>query len=102
MTRLLYSLFTFDCETSHENFQIVKFADDTTASGYILNNDESDYRDQVDSVASWCNENDLLLNVNKTKELIVDFRRKANVKAPLIIQGTNVEIVNSFLFPVNF
>ncbi len=40
----------------------------------------------------------LLLNVEKTKEIIVDFRKKQHRHTPLIINNTVVEIVSSVKF----
>lgn len=39
----------------------------------IKDNSQSAYREEVDHLAMWCNETNLLLNTNKTKELILDF-----------------------------
>ena len=59
--------------------------------------DESEYRDQVNKHINWCNDNNLELNVNKTKEMIVDFRRKkSSPPSPLVIDGKTVEIVQHF------
>ena len=67
--------------------------------GVITNSDESEYRDQVNKHISWCNDNNLELNVNKTKEMIVDFRRKkSSSPSPLVIDGRTVEIVQHFKF----
>ena len=71
---LLYSLFTHDCVAMHVSNSIIKFADDTTIVGLITNNDETSYREEVRALGEWCQENNLSLTVNKTKELIVDFR----------------------------
>ena len=60
--------------------------------------DESFYRDQVNGIVSWCDENDLCLNVQKTKEMIVDFRIKKDPLSPLLINGTVVDQVDSFKF----
>ena len=49
---------------------IIKFADDTTVVGLITNNDETVY-EEVMALAEWGQENDISLNVNKTKGLIV-------------------------------
>ncbi|KAI5106658.1 gastrula zinc finger protein XlCGF28.1-like [Silurus meridionalis] len=47
----------------------------------------------------WCQENNLLLNVSKTKELIVDFSTKRRRSyQPLNISGTPVERVDSFRY----
>ncbi|KAI3359959.1 hypothetical protein L3Q82_013840 [Scortum barcoo] len=72
---LLYSLFTHDCVATHSSNTIVKFADDTTVIGLITGDDETAYREEVRALTSWCQDNNLHLNVSKTKELIVDFRR---------------------------
>ena len=53
----------------------MKFADDTTVSGFITNNDEVLYRKQVDDTVEWGDDNDLILNIPKTKEMIIDFRK---------------------------
>ena len=42
-----YSLFTYDCAACHKSTQILKFADDSTVIGLIMNTVESEYRDQV-------------------------------------------------------
>ncbi|KAI4894189.1 hypothetical protein NFI96_000432 [Prochilodus magdalenae] len=54
--------------------------------------------EEVDRLAEWCDTNNLLLNAEKTKEIIVDFRRNADSHPPLHIKGTAVERVNSFKF----
>jgi hypothetical protein len=50
----------------------------------------------VRSLVEWCQEINLYLNVNKTKELIVDFRKKQWAHALVHIDGTTVEKVESF------
>ena len=59
---------------------------------------EFEYRDKVNKLISWCNGNNLELNVNKTKEMIVDFRRKKSSLSPLGVDGRTVEIVQHFKF----
>ena len=41
----------------------------------ITNNDKTAYR-EVRALGVWCHENNLSLNVNKTNEMIVDFRKQ--------------------------
>jgi len=95
---MLYSILTYDCVALYENTVVVKFADDTTVCGLISQNDETNYRAQVESTVSWCSENNLTLNVAKTKEIIIDFRKNKNDKLPLIINDQNVEVVRNFKF----
>ncbi len=99
LSPLLYSLYTHDCVSSHSSTSIVKFADDTVVLGFISNNDETVYLDEVERLTSWCQHNCLSLNVSKTKELIVDFRkRQQRPYTPLMISGTPVERVSSFKY----
>ena len=74
LSPLLYSLFTHDCVAMHASKSIIKFADATTVVGLITNNDETAYREEVRALEVWCQENNFSLNVNKSKEMIVDFR----------------------------
>jgi hypothetical protein len=67
LSPLLYSLF---------NHEYIKFLDDTTIVGQITKNDETAYREEARAMAEWCPEKNLSLNISKTKELIVDFRKK--------------------------
>ncbi len=99
LSPLLYSLYTHDCVSSHSSTSIVKFADDTVVLGLVSNNDEAAYLDEVERLTSWCQDNCLSLNVSKTKELIVDFRkRQQQPYTPLMISGTPVERVSSFKY----
>ena len=74
LSLLLYSLFTHDCMVEHNSNNIIKFADDTTVVGLITGNVETAYREEVRDLAVWCQ--DLSLNVIKTKEIIMDYRKK--------------------------
>ena len=65
LSPLLCSLFTHDCVDMHASNSIIKFADDTTMVGLITNN----------ALGVWCHANNLTLNVSKTTEMIVDFRK---------------------------
>ncbi len=99
LSPLLYSLYTHDCVSSHSSTSIIKFADDTVVLGLISNNDETAYLDEVERLTSWCQDNCLSLNVSKTKELIVDFRKRHLLPyTPLMISGTSVERVSSFKY----
>ncbi len=82
LSPLLYSLYTHDCTATHSSNVIVKFADDTTVIGLITDNDETAYREEVSTLTKWCQENHLSLNIDKTKELVVDYRRQSREHTP--------------------
>ena len=72
---------------------MVKFADDTSLSGLIQEGDSS-YREAVEELIEWCDRNYLDLNVTKTKELVINFRRAKVNMDPIVIRGQPVEITN--------
>ena len=96
LSPLLYSLFTHDCVAKHDSNTIIKFTDDTTVVSLITNDDET--REEVRDLAVWCPDNNFSLNVSKTKELIVDHRKRQAKQAPINIDRAVVEGVESFKF----
>ncbi|KAK3559175.1 hypothetical protein QTP86_005071 [Hemibagrus guttatus] len=98
LSPLLFTLLTHDCAAMHSSNHIIKFANDTTMVGLISKNDESAYREEVPRQTAWCEDNNLSLNMEKMKEMVVDFRRTQSDYSPLNINGSNVEIVKSTKF----
>ena len=56
--------------------------------------DETAYR-EVRDLAVWSQDNTLSLNVIKTKEIIVDYRKKRTEHTPILIDRAVVEQVES-------
>eukprot|EP00061_Rhincodon_typus_P008387 g30945.t1 len=98
LSPLLYSLYTHNCVAKFQMRVMYKFADDTTVVRQIANNDESKYRREIEGPVMWCNENSLSLNVGKTKELIIYFRKKGGEHASIYIKRTEVERVECIKF----
>lgn len=63
--------------------------------GRIAGGDEAAYRREVASLVSWCEENNLTLNTDKTKEMIVDMRKERRTPQPLFIRELEVERVRN-------
>ena len=61
--------------TTHSSNVILKFADDTTILGLISDNNVITYRDEVRGLVTMCQDNYLSLNVGKTKDMIMDYRK---------------------------
>jgi hypothetical protein len=93
LSLLLYSLFIHDYVAKHDSNTIIKFADDTTV---VTDNDETVYREEVRNLAVWCQDNNLSLNINKTKEMT--HRKRRAEQAPISIDRAVVEKVVSFKF----
>ncbi|KAK1791168.1 hypothetical protein P4O66_002196 [Electrophorus voltai] len=97
LSPLLYSLYTYDCTATSSSTIIIKFADDTAVMGLILDNDERAYLEEIKHLENWCQEDNLLLNVSKTKELIVVCSKKQEWHyQPVRIIRITVERVDSF------
>ena len=95
---VLYTLYTNDCRSQNECTKLIKFADDTVILGLIRDSEEG-YINEVQNFADWCKDNHLILNVKKTKEMIIDFRIKKNAEIqPLNINHEVVEIVNRYKY----
>ena len=94
---LLYSLFTHDYVAKHDCNTIIKFADDKTVVGLITDNDEIAYREEVRDLACGARTT-TPLNVIKTNEMIVVYRKRRTEHAPILIDGAAVEQVESFKF----
>ena len=94
---VLFTIYTNDCAIDTNTTKLIKFADDSTIQGLIHNNDE-DYLSFINTFCDWCDEHYLLLNVKKTKELIIDFRVKKDPLLPVTIKDQVVEIVNTYKY----
>ncbi len=76
LSSLLFTVHTYNCNTRHgENSSLP-----TTLPSLAWNNDENSFREEINKIAEWCKENNLLLSVSKTKELIIDFWKQETKK----------------------
>ena len=69
---------------AHDSNTIIKFADDFMVAGLIPYDDDTAYREEV-------RDNNLFLNVSKTKKLIVDYRKWRVDHDPIHINRAVVE-----------
>ncbi|KAK3538358.1 hypothetical protein QTP86_000551 [Hemibagrus guttatus] len=99
LSPLLYSLYMYYCVATTNSTTIIKFADDTVVVELISDNNEMAYLEEIRNLENWCQRNNLLLNISKTKELIVDFctKQERNYQTPMI-NASPVERVDSFRY----
>ena len=100
LSSLLFTIYTNDCTTINHatiGIYILKFADDPCIQGLIFE-DETNYRETIHWFVKWCEDHFLLLNVKKTKEIIIDFRRNKNPLTPVLINNEEVERVESYKY----
>ena len=63
----------------------------------ISDGQEAEYRELVNHLVAWCGENNpLILNTNKTREIIVDFRRIGSKPNTISILGEEVGVMEEY------
>jgi hypothetical protein len=92
-------LYAADIRSSNACNSLIKFADDTALIGLITNNDDTDYLDDIRRFVKYCDDNFLVLNVKKTQEMVIDFRKKKMlVPNAVVIKEVEVERVNEYKY----
>ena len=98
LSPFLFILYTNDLSWNSEKVFIQKYADDTVILGRVKEDNDAEYRQCVEFVNTWANNNYLHLNVSKTKEMIWDFRKSCLDSAPIKINNSEVEIVSAYKY----
>ena len=101
LSPFLFSLYTSDCRISPASgCHLQKFSDDSALVGYITEDSHRAYQQEVDLFVKWCEDKDnhLMLNISKTKELIIDFRLIKAPFTPVLIKGEEIEVVPSYKY----
>jgi len=97
LSPLLFILYTNDCRSHHTDRHFMKFADDTVLVS-LLQDEEVDHGPVTTDFVEWCGSHFLKLNVQKTKDMVIDFRKTPHTAYPTIIKGTAVEMVDSYKY----
>lgn len=98
LSPFLFTLYTSDFKYNSKSCHLQKFSDDSAVVGCTEGGQEMEYRALVNSFVHWCEVNHLQISVTKTKELVIDFRRKKDHLSPVSIHGRDVEIVDSYQY----
>ena len=95
---VLFTLYTNDCTNSHPGNLVFKFSDDTAILS-LLHKDSSTsvYFSEIENFVQWCDAHHLTLNVNKTKELVLD-PRSVGDHSPVVIHDSPIEQVSSYKY----
>ena len=76
----------------------MKYSEDSLLLTLLQGREEVDHGDALTDFVTWCDDSLLDLNVKKTKEIIVDFRRKPPPPIVSNIHGADVEIVDNYKY----
>ncbi|TWW73509.1 hypothetical protein D4764_15G0009030 [Takifugu flavidus] len=93
LSPFLFTLYTSDFSYNSDSCHLQKFSDDTTIVGRVSEENELEYREVITNFVAWCELNHLRINASKTREVVINFSRKANHIAPVNIQGLDIEIM---------
>ena len=94
----LFTIYTSDIRASDSNCYMVKFADDTALIGLLKNDNIVAYNKQINNFATYCKDNYLQLNVTKTKELVIDYRRNQTAHNPIRINENEVQQTRTYKY----
>lgn len=97
LSPLLFILYTSMCQSTFNNRFILKYADDTVIVSLLKDNDNS-HGPIVDYFVQWCEESHLQLNILKTKDMAIDFRKESRTPSATVIRGQSVELVQSYKY----
>ena len=97
LSAFLFILYTNDFRSKHDNRFIVKYADDSVIVS-LLSDRENEHGQITSDFLTCCKDAFLELNIAKTKELCIDFRRDPQVTRETVIDNQAVEIVSSYKY----
>ena len=95
---IYFSIYVDDLEVLDDKSFLIRYADDQTLCTRLEKSDlttpDQYFEAEVCNVMKWCEENEMYLNLSKTKEMIISLSQQDLVYMPLIeIDGTVVERV---------
>ena len=99
LSPVLFTIYTNEHRSDNEEHIIIKYADDTAVVGLMNSKTYDAFHRAVKRFVAQCSDDDLILNVQKTKELVIDFRRAASADyPPVIIDHQAVEQVAEYKY----
>jgi hypothetical protein len=99
LSPVLFMIYTNDHKAPNESSMIIKYADDTAVLGLLGREpgDTATFERTVTHFINMCVADNLKLNVTKTKEMIVDFRKQRTHEST-IINNEVVERVDTYKY----
>ncbi|KAF7655799.1 hypothetical protein LDENG_00050610, partial [Lucifuga dentata] len=85
LSPLLFSLYTNDCQSHYEGWYVIKFADDSVIVS-LLGTSNNSHSPVVAMFSQWCDQSFLNINLLKTKEMSIDFRKNPLPILPAVIK----------------
>ena len=76
--------------------RVLSSSDDSAVVGCISDGQQTEYREEINRFVAWHGNNHFVLNVNKTKEMAVDFMRTMNkykTMNSISVMGEEMDVV---------
>ena len=96
LSPFLFSLYTSDFRYNSDHCHIQRFSDNTAIIGCVSDGNNQEYRGPISDFVDWSETNALQINASKTKETVVNFRRKSPPTTLVSIQGKDIETMDSY------
>ena len=97
LSAILFILYTNACQSQHAGRHIIKFADDSVIVSLLTQNDP-EHGPVLNVFTEWCKSSFININVTKTKEIIIDFRRNPPSLSPTFICDQAIEVVKQYKY----
>ena len=80
------------------NIPYIKYVDDVTIASVSSEGTDNGLQLASEQLADWCKNNGMRLNKHKTKEMLLHFGKKCDLRSitPVCIEGTSIERVSTF------
>ena len=76
--------------------RIFIYADDMAIVGLLNHTTPDDFYFQaISDFSDWCKQSNLILNTNKTKEMVIDFSRSFSVESAVFIDSKEIKILKT-------
>ena len=100
LSPILYTLYTNECRALVSTNTFFKYADDTALVGFLKsdNSSLSGFEEEVVSFINWCSDNFLDINVTKTKDMVIDFRRSGGEVPLTYVNNVPIERVQTYKY----
>ena len=86
-------LFKYMIEDLQTRVKTIKYVDDTTLVEVVSKGEQSHMQEALSDVMSWCSKNNLSINADKTKELLIFFGEGKSDIPKLNVNGSEIERV---------
>ena len=98
LSPILFSLYVECMTVSGSNMHMVKYADDTVIIELCSPDQATNLQAEMSHIAAWCEDNSLLINSTKTKEIVFCNKRDEPNPATLDINGSEIQRVDEYKY----